>query len=112
MLQFPVLFLWVSVGKCGLSLHLCLLTFFFCLFFLLVCFVLFLFVFILLLYFFTFLDACLYSNETVKKSVDLGGWGCKEVGKDLGEAGVGETVIRIYCVKIYFQLEKRNSLQE
>lgn len=35
----------------------------------------------------------------------MGGWGCKE---DLGEAGIGENVIRLYSMKKYiFKIKKK-----
>lgn len=33
--------------------------------------------------------------------MELGGWGCKE---DLGEAGIGENVIRLYSMKNTFSI--------
>lgn len=52
------------------------------------------------------LGLCLLSNARARtrKSVDLDAWGA---GEDHWEVVEWQTIIRIYCMKIYFQLKKQ-----
>lgn len=64
------------------------------------CFILFWFVFVFILFYHYSLDACLLSNKRQMERRE-----CKE---NLKRVGRRKIVLRIYCIKIYFQSKKNN----